>query len=68
VQLALIDSDTSQIYVWRNQTFETYSPTTDKLPTASHSAAWYQHQRDHLDFAEIRPLQIGETRCVLSTT
>jgi uncharacterized protein YbcC (UPF0753/DUF2309 family) len=64
VQLSLIDPETSQIYVWRDRTFQPYSPTTDTLPVAPESAAWYQHQRGHLDFAAIGHPPVGEGACV----
>ena len=56
-QLAVLDPDSSQIQVFRNDAFHVYRPESAELPRAACSADWYRGWRDHLGFASIeRPL------------
>ncbi len=51
--LALVDSKTQAISVFRDGTFQPYRPQSQVLPRAASSVEWYRGWRDHLEFAEI---------------
>ncbi|QDV19242.1 hypothetical protein Pan153_39070 [Gimesia panareensis] len=53
VQLAILDVETSQIQVYRNDAFELYRPETENLPSINSSIDWYRGRREHLGFASI---------------
>ena len=53
VQLATINSTTSEIQLFRNGEFATYTPSTDELPEVESSLDWYRGWREHLGFARI---------------
>ncbi len=53
VQLALLDPDSSQLLVYRNDEFYPYEPTINELPQVSSSIEWYRGWRDHLGFAQV---------------
>lgn len=53
VQLAVLDSASSEIQLYRNQKFEPYKPESKKLDSASSSVDWYRGWRDHLKFASV---------------
>ncbi|WP_373650030.1 DUF2309 domain-containing protein [Schlesneria sp. DSM 10557] len=53
VQLALLDPDSNQILVFREDEFHRYQPTNTDLPQAMTSADWYRGWREHLGFAQI---------------
>jgi hypothetical protein len=55
VQATVLDPDSSTIHVYSNGAFEIYSPENTELPRTPSSAAWYQGQRDHLDYALVVP-------------
>ncbi|MCA9016910.1 MAG: DUF2309 family protein, partial [Planctomycetaceae bacterium] len=54
VQLAVLNTETSQIDLFRNGEFEIYKPETNKLPVVDSSIDWYRGWRDHLGFATIQ--------------
>jgi hypothetical protein len=53
VQVATLDSETSEIHLFRDGAFRPYRPATDELPTVNSSIDWYRGWRDHLGFASI---------------
>jgi uncharacterized protein YbcC (UPF0753/DUF2309 family) len=53
VQLAALNPDSSQIYVYHDQQFQVYEPESKVLPNAKSSLAWYRGWREHLPFATI---------------
>jgi uncharacterized protein YbcC (UPF0753/DUF2309 family) len=53
VQLAVVDTQTSQIHRYRNGEFKRYTPETTALPLVEESAQWYAGHRDHLGFASV---------------
>ena len=53
VQVATIDSESSDIHLFSNGVFEKYVPESDQLPEVTTSADWYSNQREHLGFASI---------------
>ena len=53
VQLALLDKDTNDILVYREDEFHKYDPSIEELPTAQSSVDWYRGWREHLGFAQI---------------
>jgi len=59
VQLAVLNSETSQIHVYRNGNFEIYKPETNELPVVDSSIDWYRGWRDHLGFASIRDHELS---------
>ncbi|QDV51884.1 DUF2309 domain-containing protein [Gimesia fumaroli] len=59
VQLAVLNTETSQIHLFRNGEFEVYKPQTKELPVVDSSIAWYRGWRDHLGFASIRTHEIS---------
>tara|TARA_R110002111_G_scaffold2705_4_gene17976 strand:+ start:78198 stop:81323 length:3126 start_codon:yes stop_codon:yes gene_type:complete len=59
VQLAVLNSETSQIQVFRNGDFEIYKPETKELPVVDSSIDWYRGWRDHLGFASIRDHELS---------
>lgn len=52
-QLAVLDPNSSQIQVFKNNEFHTYRPESAELPRAACSTDWYRGWRDHLGFAGI---------------
>jgi len=55
IQLALLDANSNQIRVYREDQFHQYEPSVTDLPKASSSADWYRGWREHLEFAQIQP-------------
>jgi uncharacterized protein YbcC (UPF0753/DUF2309 family) len=53
VHLAVLDSESPAIEVYRDGGFRPYAPQADRLPRAASSVDWYGGRRDHLEFAEI---------------
>lgn len=53
VQLAILDSATSEVKHYRNGRFEIYKPESSELSKAPSSVAWYRGWRDHLKFASV---------------
>ena len=53
VQLALIDSNSNKILVYREDEFHEYEPSIAELPKAESSVDWYRGWREHLGFAQI---------------
>ena len=53
VQLATLDSATSEIQLFCNGEFVPYTPSSDELPEVESSLDWYRGWRDHLGFASI---------------
>jgi uncharacterized protein YbcC (UPF0753/DUF2309 family) len=53
VQLAVLDPDSSAIWVYRSGRFQLYRPETERLPQVVSSRDWYRGRSDHLGFAEI---------------
>ena len=53
VQLALIDANTNEILVYRDDEFHRYDPSVNDLPKAQSSVDWYRGWREHLGFAQI---------------
>jgi uncharacterized protein YbcC (UPF0753/DUF2309 family) len=53
VQLAILNSATSEIKHYRNGQFEIYKPKTEELSKAPSSVDWYRGWRDHLKFASV---------------
>jgi uncharacterized protein YbcC (UPF0753/DUF2309 family) len=51
--LALLDPDTAELRVFRNDEFQIYQPENVELPRANSSVDWYTGSREHLEFAEI---------------
>jgi uncharacterized protein YbcC (UPF0753/DUF2309 family) len=56
VQLATLDPDSSWIHLFRNGTFERYTPESNALPEVESSLTWYRNRRGNLGFASIRQL------------
>jgi hypothetical protein len=52
-QLAVLDPDSSQIRVFKNNEFHGYRPEASELPKAASSTDWYRGRRDHMGFAVI---------------
>lgn len=52
-QLAVLDPNSSQIQVFKNNEFHAYRPESAELPRAACSTDWYRGWRDHLGFAGI---------------
>ncbi len=59
VQLAVLDSATSEILVYRDGEFEPYENCTNELPIVASSIDWFRGFRGHLDFASIRDARSG---------
>lgn len=57
IQLAVLNSETAQIHVFRNGDFEIYQPGSNELPVVDSSIDWYRGWRDHLGFTSIRDLE-----------
>lgn len=53
VQLAVIDAESSTIQLYRDGTFEPYTPESSELPEVESSIDWYHGRRDNLGFASI---------------
>jgi hypothetical protein len=53
VQLALLDSETSQISLYHKGTFEPYRLQSNHLNSVQSSAELYHSERGHLPFASI---------------
>jgi uncharacterized protein YbcC (UPF0753/DUF2309 family) len=53
VQLALLDTSTSEILVYRDGEFESYEGQSNELPIVSSSTDWFRGSREHLGFASI---------------
>lgn len=52
-KLAVLDPDSAEIRMFRDNEFQLYEPTSKALPEVSSSIAWYRGWRDHLGFARI---------------
>ncbi|MFH1303388.1 MAG: DUF2309 domain-containing protein [Planctomycetota bacterium] len=59
IQLAVINSETSQIELFRDGDFEIYKPETNELPIVDSSINWYRGWRNHLGFASIQNHEIS---------
>jgi uncharacterized protein YbcC (UPF0753/DUF2309 family) len=59
VQLALVDSVTHHVSVFQNGAFRRYELQSSVLPQSPSSIDWYRGWRDHLEFAEIVPVDTG---------
>ena len=55
VQLALLDTNSNKILVYREDTFHVFDPSITELPSADTSLDWYRGWREHLGFAQIQP-------------
>ncbi len=53
VQLALLDTTTSEILVYRDGEFKPYDNRTNELPIVSSSMDWFRGSREHLGFASV---------------
>ena len=53
VQLAVIHPETRALSVFRDGSFQPYTPQATVLPGATSSVDWYRGWREHLEFAEI---------------
>jgi hypothetical protein len=53
VYLALLDPDSSRLWIFRGGEFREYVPRAPQLPAARGSLDWYRGWRDFLEFAEI---------------
>jgi uncharacterized protein YbcC (UPF0753/DUF2309 family) len=53
VQVAILDPNSGEIRIFKNERFEPTPPQSAELPTAESSADWYRGWRDHLEFAVI---------------
>lgn len=60
VQLAVFDSRTCEIQLYRNGKFESYRPEADQLDSATSSVDWYRGWRDHLKFASVGEAFAGQ--------
>jgi uncharacterized protein YbcC (UPF0753/DUF2309 family) len=56
IHLALIDPKTRQVSVFIQGAFQPYERQAVALPQVKSSAEWYRGWRDHLEFAEVRPV------------
>jgi uncharacterized protein YbcC (UPF0753/DUF2309 family) len=59
IHLAVIEPGTHRLSVCVDGKFGPYEPQVHGLPQAPSSADWYRGWRDHLEFAEIRPVNAG---------
>ncbi len=57
--LAVIDTETSQIQVFRDGIFEPFNPDDSQLAQVSSSLDCYQGQRDHLPFYSIAETEVS---------
>jgi uncharacterized protein YbcC (UPF0753/DUF2309 family) len=55
VQMATLDPQSSEIYLFSGGRFERYQPESTQLPAAESSVDWYRGWRDHLEYAVIDP-------------
>ncbi|MEK6257302.1 MAG: DUF2309 domain-containing protein [Planctomycetota bacterium] len=62
IHLAVLDTESHQIQVFRNGEFKPYRPEAIELPQAASSADWYRGWRDHLEFAQIEPSEDAELK------
>jgi uncharacterized protein YbcC (UPF0753/DUF2309 family) len=60
VQLATIDSRTSELHVFSDGEFRPFQPSTDQLPESASSTEWYRGRRDHLGFASVAVTPLPE--------
>ncbi len=60
VQLALLDSKTSEILLFQNGAFEPYTAVSSTLATAASSTEWFRGSREHLGFASIHEINAGD--------
>jgi uncharacterized protein len=69
IQLALLDPESKEISLFRNQRFEGYSPESTALSECASSYDWYRQKSEHLPFASVRPLPVdspvtwGPSKC-----
>jgi hypothetical protein len=57
VQLAVLDTEKSQVYRFVQGEFVRYEPETTELPVVETSPDWYRGLRQHLGFASIGKYQ-----------
>jgi uncharacterized protein len=53
VQVATLDAISGKLRYFQHGEFTDYQPTTDRLPAAASSIAWYSGKRDHIGFAQL---------------
>lgn len=55
VQLSLVNPDSGEVLLYRNDEFVPYALETQELPHVAASPDWYRGWREHLAFAQILP-------------
>lgn len=58
VQLSLLDRDSNQILVYREGQFHVFDRSIEELPKVQSSLDWYRGWREHLEFAQIDPVEV----------
>ena len=58
--LAVIDAETSQIQVFQDGTFKSFSMSDEELPQVSSSLECYEGNRDHLPFISIAESEVSQ--------
>jgi uncharacterized protein YbcC (UPF0753/DUF2309 family) len=56
IRLATLDPHSPQLCLYQRGQFLRYQPESAQLPQAASSVDWYRGWRDHLEFAEVRPV------------
>lgn len=57
VQVAVLDPDSQEIQFLEKSGWEVHLPESRQLPETPNSREWFVNHREHLDFAELHPVQ-----------